>query len=201
MSAATVSQTIDKRNAEKISFPLGAAAVKLLQGVLWARNGSGYITNASDATGLKVVGIGAEEVDNSAGSAGDLDCALETGIFKLVNDGSNPVTDAHIGLACFVVDNQTVASVAGTYSVVAGRVIKVDSDGVWVAVGPQYTQDPSTAITALAALTSTNGTAAAASANLANLAAEAEKIGDDVRAVHATVTDVITRLKAQGLIK
>lgn len=34
-------------------------------------------------------------------------------------------------------------------------------------------------------LTSTNGTAAAASANLSGLAAEAEKIGDDVRALHA----------------
>jgi hypothetical protein len=37
------------------------------------------------------------------------------------------------------------------------------------------------------ALTSTNGTAAAASADLAALAAEAEKIGDDVRAVHAAM--------------
>jgi hypothetical protein len=37
------------------------------------------------------------------------------------------------------------------------------------------------------ALTSTDGTAAAASADLAALAAEAEKIGDDVRAVHAAV--------------
>lgn len=35
------------------------------------------------------------------------------------------------------------------------------------------------------ALTSTNGTAAAAAADLAALAAEAEKIGDDVRAIHA----------------
>lgn len=37
------------------------------------------------------------------------------------------------------------------------------------------------------ALQSTNGTAAAASASLANLAAEAEKIGDDVRAIHAAL--------------
>jgi len=42
-------------------------------------------------------------------------------------------------------------------------------------------------------LTSTNGTAAAASANLANLAAETEKVGDDLRALHAA-------LVSQGLI-
>lgn len=42
-------------------------------------------------------------------------------------------------------------------------------------------------------LTSTDGTAAAASADLAALAAEAEKIGDDVRAIHAA-------LVAQGIL-
>ena len=40
---------------------------------------------------------------------------------------------------------------------------------------------------AAVALTSTNGTAAAASASLSDLAAEAEKIGDDVRAIHAAL--------------
>lgn len=45
---------------------------------------------------------------------------------------------------------------------------------------------PSTA-QASVVLTSTNGTAGAASASLANLAAEAEKIGDDVRAIHAAL--------------
>ncbi|MDF3058031.1 MAG: hypothetical protein K0R17_2246 [Rariglobus sp.] len=42
-----------------------------------------------------------------------------------------------------------------------------------------------TAVPAVYALQSTNGTAGAASANLAGLAAEAEKIGDDVRAIYA----------------
>lgn len=42
--------------------------------------------------------------------------------------------------------------------------------------------------TAPAALTSTDGVAAAAAADLPGLAAEAEKIGDDVRALHAKYT-------------
>lgn len=42
-------------------------------------------------------------------------------------------------------------------------------------------------VVVVAAFTSTNGTAAAASASLANLAAEAEKIGDDVRALGAAL--------------
>lgn len=43
-----------------------------------------------------------------------------------------------------------------------------------------------------AALTSTDGVAAAAAADLAALAAEAEKIGDDVRSLHAKYTLAIT---------
>lgn len=144
MSAATVSQTIDQRDGNAIEFAVSAAAVKLLAGVLWARNSSGYITNASDATGLKVVGIGRDEVDNSAGSAGDLDCAVNLGVHLLANSGTNALTRAHIGQVCFVEDNQTVASSGGTYGIVAGIVFDVTSDGVWVDVakGPKVEAQP-----------------------------------------------------------
>jgi hypothetical protein len=135
MSAATVSQPIARRDGMNYDFALKAAAVKLLKGVLAARNSSGYITNASDAAGLMVVGVHREEVDNSAGSAGDLDAKIETGIFLLSNSVTGPLTDADIGKRCFVEDNQTVASSGGTHGVVAGIVRKVDDSGVWVQVG------------------------------------------------------------------
>lgn len=132
MAAATVSQTIDSRDGNVFKFPLLAAAVKLLAGVLWARNSSGYITNATGADGEKVVGIGADEVDNSAGSAGDLDCDAKRGIFRLVNSSTNALTLAHVGQRCYVEDNQTVASKG---AVTAGIVEDVDDLGVWVNVG------------------------------------------------------------------
>lgn len=133
MSAATVSQPIDSRNDNAYQF--SAAAVKLLAGVMWARNGSGYVTNAADASGYIVVGVGKEEVDNSAGSAGDLECVAQRGVFKFANDTGTAVTDADIGKTCYVLDNQTVSGDPGSYSVIAGIVRKVDSDGVWVDVG------------------------------------------------------------------
>lgn len=132
MSAATTSIPTSRRAGVFKTF--SAAATLLLQGVLWARNASGYVTNAEDATGLKVVGIGAEEVDNSAGSAGDLEAKAETGIFLLANSATGTLTDAHIGRKCYVEDNQTVSIDPGTYGVVAGIVRKVDSSGVWVEV-------------------------------------------------------------------
>lgn len=55
-------------------------------------------------------------------------------------------------------------------------------------------------VAAAAALTSTNGVAGAAGADLPGLAAEAEKIGDDVRALHAVVVDLRAKLITGGAI-
>lgn len=188
MSAATVSQRLDSRDGRVNLFPV-AATTKILAGILLALDGNHRLVQASDAASRRVVGVSEDEVDNSAGAAGDLNAKAKKGCFLLGNSVANAVTRAHIGLSCWVEDNQTVASVVGTNSVVAGIVEDVTSEGVWVWVGLPTTRMPQ-AVT----LTSTNGTAAAASANLANLAAETEKIGDDVRAMHAA-------LVAQGLLK
>lgn len=133
-TAATTSQTIQRRDGTTLNIPDSSAAVKLLQGVLWARNSSGYITNAADTAGMLVVGIGADEVDNSAGSAGDLDCLVSRGIYLLANSGTNALTLAHLKQPCYVEDNVTVASKT-TNGIVAGIVEDVTTDGVWVNVG------------------------------------------------------------------
>lgn len=133
-TAATASQTIARRDGASLSLPDSTAAVKLLQGVIWSRNAAGYITNASDTAGDLVVGIGAEEVDNSAGSAGDLDCLASRGIYLLANSATNALTLAHVKQPCYVEDNVTVASKTEN-GVVAGIVEDVTTDGVWVNVG------------------------------------------------------------------
>lgn len=189
MSAATVSIPTDRRQAAQFSFPL--TAIKSLIGTLAALNSSHQLVAATDAASRRVVGIFAEEVDNSAGSAGDVNAPVEVGCFKLSNSGTNALTDAHIGRVCYVEDNQTVSSDPGTNAVVAGIVAKVDTDGVWVFVGVGAAAVPALAPVTVT-LTSTNGTAAGA-ADLAALKTEAEKIGDDVRAIHAA-------LKSFGLL-
>lgn len=186
MSASTVSIPTDRRQGAQFDFPL--TAIKCLQGTLAALNSSHQLVAATDAASRRVVGIFAEEVDNSAGSAGDLRAAVEVGCFKLSNSGSNAITDAYIGRVCYVEDNQTVSTDDGTNAVVAGIVAKVDTDGVWVFVGIGAAPVAPVTVT----LGSTNGTAGAA-ADLAALKAEAELIGDDVRAIHAA-------LKLHGLL-
>lgn len=138
MAAATSSQNLDTRNGNAFQFPV-AASTKLLAGVMWALDGSNRLVNASDAAARRVVGVGWEEVDNSAGSAGDLNGDVHGGIYLLAN-GTSALTDAHIGQIVFVEDNQTVQSTPGTNGVAAGILRKVDTAGVWVEVGAQTRQ-------------------------------------------------------------
>lgn len=198
MSAANTSQRLVTRDGRAFAFPV-AAATKILAGVLLALDGSNNLVNATEAASRRIIGWSNDEVDNTLGAAGDLTCKVNVGIVQLENSGTNAVTNAHIGKVCFIEDNQTVASVAGANSVVAGKVLFVDDNGVWVDTGVGHTPQPQ-AITAQAALVSTNGTAAAA-ADLAALKAETENIGDDLRAMYATQTSIITALKNIGLVK
>jgi hypothetical protein len=193
--AATESILTPQRSGEIVTLPL-AAATKIFQGTLVAINAAGNAVPASDTAALRVIGRAEEEVDNSDGSAGDLKINVARGVFRYANSGTNAVDADDKGKICFVEDDQTVAETT-TNKIPAGRVLDVDADGVWVdthfaCIVPQV-------MTALAALTSTNGTMAAAVDDAATKA-EGEKIGDDVRAVHATLTDVITALKAHGFV-
>ncbi len=78
---------------------------------------------------------------------------------------------------------QAEPTVAGTYYKV-GRAVDAST-----AAHQELEVEPCAPVklVVVAAFASTNGTAAAASASLANLAAEAEKIGDDVRALGAAL--------------
>ncbi|HEY8898875.1 MAG TPA: hypothetical protein VIM61_00470 [Chthoniobacterales bacterium] len=108
-----------------------AAATALYAGILLATNSSGYLVQAADTAGLRVAGRCEADVDNSSGSAGDVSADVKKGIFKYANSATNAVDADDIGKDCFVEDFQTVAETS-THKVVAGRVVAVASDGVWV---------------------------------------------------------------------
>lgn len=130
----------------------------------------------------KVIGAAMETIDNRTGAKGDLKIAPRAGVMRILNDGN--ITAAHLYTTARVVDDHTVGIPAGTDADrPAGLIVGLDGDYVWLLVLPESAKRGPATVT----LTSTNGTAAAASASLSNLAAEAEKIGDDVRAVHAAL--------------
>lgn len=115
-----------------------AASTTIYQGAMVALNQSGYLVNASADNSLRVVGmLDGPTVDNGAGAAGDLSALPTRGAFYFVNSATtDAVTDADLGRACYVVDNNTVSRTSALgVRPVAGRVIGVDDNGVLVELG------------------------------------------------------------------
>ncbi len=181
LSLAAEDFNAPEREGRVLSLPV-AAATHLYAGALIAQDANGRAVAAEDEAALRVVGRAEEEINNSAGAAGDLNIQVRRGIFLYTNSAGDPVTQAYLNQVCYVEDD-TIVAIDSTNKIVAGRVIAVDTEGVWVEVGYDHiSATVATTVGAALVATSTNGVAAAAAANLAGLAAEAEKAGDDVRA-------------------
>lgn len=74
-----------------------------------------------------------------AGAAGELSSVrVRSGIFKFENSSAGDlIANDDVGATCYMVDDQTVALTDGTSTrSAAGKIVRVDSDGVWVAVNP-----------------------------------------------------------------
>lgn len=127
-----------------------AAAKKIFAGSLVALDSSGNAQPGATATGLVAAGRAAEYIDNSSGNAGDKQVTIEPGVFRWANSSAgDAITKAEIGDLCYIVDDQTVAKTNGTNTrSVAGYIVDVDSDGVWVVTGSWMFQTPTGALLA-----------------------------------------------------
>lgn len=97
---------------------------------------TGYATSGVTGLNLVAAGIADETVDNTAGTAGALRIRIKPGVFKFVNLVSDPVVITSHGLDCFIADNQSVSLTNGTSTRSrAGKVIRLDTDGVFVQLG------------------------------------------------------------------
>ena len=122
--------TFNKYKQRKISIGV-AASTEIFAGALVGIQ-AGYLVPAANTAGIRPIGRAEAYVDNSSGSDGDLDAEVGVGVFNFANDTSDPVVVANIGYPCYVLDDQTVANVAGTAGVIAGIVEEVNSFGVMV---------------------------------------------------------------------
>jgi hypothetical protein len=94
----------------------------------------GYAAPAGAAC-TKVVGIAESEVDNTqlGHIAGAKTVRVRQGTFKVANSAAaDALAIADVGGLCYAADDQTVAKTAGASLPVAGTVIGVEPDGVWV---------------------------------------------------------------------
>lgn len=116
-----------------ISLPV-AASTKIYQGAIVCDNGSGYAVKGTATTGLIAVGRAEQTVDNSAGSAGDLSVPVKRGVFKYANSAGDALAIGDRYSLVYIEDDQTVCK-TGTGKSIAGVMIDIDGDNIWVAVG------------------------------------------------------------------
>lgn len=133
MTALTKDRNTHSRDGEQFSLPVAANA-KIYAGGIVMLNATGYATKGATATGQICAGRAEELVDNTGGADGAISINVRAGVFKFANGGD--ITIAEIGDTCYIVDDQTVAKTDGTATrSAAGKVVGVDSDGVWVRMG------------------------------------------------------------------
>ena len=133
MAPLTKGRNTPRADGDVQSYPV-LASTKIYAGALVALDASGWAIPGATATTLTAVGRADEDVDNSAGANGALRVKVRFGAFRYENSsGGDLIAAAEIGDDCYIVDDQTVAKTNGSSTrSVAGRIVQVDAQGVWV---------------------------------------------------------------------
>jgi len=105
-------------------------------GALVCLNSSGLLVPGAISTTLRAVGRARKRYDNSAGADSAIIAAVDSGVFRYNNSSAGDlIAQADVGADCYVIDDQTVAKTSnGSTRSIAGKIVAVDSLGVWVHV-------------------------------------------------------------------
>lgn len=138
MTAATEARATQRRDNLLINKPVKGTATIYAGTMFSLLTADGMAVPAGTANSGPVVGV-AEATVAGGGTDGLNRVEGRRGCFKFTNSaGGDEITHAHIGLACYAEDDQTVALTDDTGSrQLAGAIADVDDDGdVWVQVMP-----------------------------------------------------------------
>jgi hypothetical protein len=136
MTALAADRNTPNREGELLSVGV-ATAIKIYGGAIVMKNAAGYATKGATATGQICLGRAEDLADNTGGANGAINVSVRAGVFKWANSAAGDlIAIADVGNNCYIVDDQTVAKTDGTATrSIAGKVMAVDSDGVWVRMG------------------------------------------------------------------
>jgi hypothetical protein len=118
---------------EVLELPV-EANVLVESGNLAVANAAGFVVHGSTALNLRVIGRIEATVNNVGGAQGARRARILRGVFKWANSAAgDQIVQADLLNDCFIVNSTTVAKTNGTNTRSrAGRVVGIDSDGVWV---------------------------------------------------------------------
>lgn len=140
MAALSASRRSAKRTATILSVPLKATSqiyqggmVALLAGVAIAARAA---VSRTEQNAMVIAGVARADALGGA-SDGLVKGELEKGVMLFANSaGVDAIALADVNSTVFAVDDQTVAKTVGAgLRLIAGRVVDVSTDGVWVDVG------------------------------------------------------------------
>jgi hypothetical protein len=133
MTALAAGRNTPLRDAEIVGVFIAANA-KIFAGALVCASATGFAVPGSTATTLTYLGRAEETVDNTGGADGaKVVLVRRKKMFKWANLAADLVTQADMGKTVYVVDDQTVAKTSGgTTRSLAGRVLGIEADGVWI---------------------------------------------------------------------
>lgn len=140
MAALTsVRDTTEIANGAKLLVLPVKGNTTIYQGAIVALDVNSYAVPGKKATDITAAGRAEETVVNS-GADGELVIKVSRGVFIFENTATtaNKVTAAHVLKPCYIEDDQTVTALT-TGASVAGRVIRVDAEGVAVEIGSGLT--------------------------------------------------------------
>lgn len=131
MTALTRDRNTPMKSGDLIPVLVAAGAV-IHAGALVVTDADGYATPGNTAIGLTYIGRAEEAADNTGGADGAVAVLVRRrSAFKWGNDGS--ITQAHLMKTAYIVDDQTLAATDGTGTrSAAGRIVGIDTDGVWI---------------------------------------------------------------------
>lgn len=129
--ALTADRHTPYRDGDLVNTPVAASA-KIFAGALILLDG-GYAKPGESAAAKIAWGRAEEFCDNSSGAAGAKSVQVRRNqVFRWDNDtGAGALAQADVGADCYIKDDHTVSKTS-TSRTVAGKLIEVDSDGVWV---------------------------------------------------------------------
>lgn len=132
---ATERNTPEISNGGKTLVLPVKGATTIYQGSIVALDAAGLSIPGETAEGLTAAGRAEETIENS-GADGAVSIKVTRGVFVFDNTATpaNKVTQAHVLKTCYIEDDQTVTALA-TGASAAGRVIRVDDDGIAVEIG------------------------------------------------------------------
>lgn len=182
-----------------------------LAGVFIAGANKGKVQAAGDTANMKVIGMFNDSVDNSDDGKG---VNIKPGCYHLDNSEANALSEDHLFQSCYIEDDHTVSSYSGVNAIVAGILIGIDADGVWVLVNPAalagvalpvipeaaLVADPDACVALVAALTGVDTGTDMTAAQAANIVGDFGKLKTAADNNKAAIIAIIDALQAAGLM-